>query len=43
VRIVLGMALFNGLFLISAILTKPDWGAVTAEPPRASSAYTAVA
>src|SRR5579859_4030670 len=27
-RIVLGMALFNGLFLVSAILTKPDWGAV---------------
>ncbi|MGO9955793.1 MAG: NRAMP family divalent metal transporter [Solirubrobacteraceae bacterium] len=27
-RIVLGMALFNGLFLASAILTKPHWGAV---------------
>ena len=27
-RIVLGMALFNGLFLVSAILTKPDLGAV---------------
>ncbi len=29
-RIVLGMALFNGLFLISAILAKPDLGAVGA-------------
>jgi Mn2+/Fe2+ NRAMP family transporter len=27
-RIVLGMALFNGLFLVSAILVRPDWGAV---------------
>jgi Mn2+/Fe2+ NRAMP family transporter len=27
-RIVLGMALFNGLFLISAILVKPHWGSV---------------
>jgi Mn2+/Fe2+ NRAMP family transporter len=25
-RIVLGLALFNGLFLLAAILTKPDWG-----------------
>jgi Mn2+/Fe2+ NRAMP family transporter len=29
-RIVLGLALFNGLFLVSAILVKPDWGAVGA-------------
>lgn len=27
-RIVLGMALFNGLFLIAAVLTKPHWGSV---------------
>jgi Mn2+/Fe2+ NRAMP family transporter len=27
-RIVLGMALFNGLFLLAAILVKPHWGAV---------------
>jgi Mn2+/Fe2+ NRAMP family transporter len=27
-RIVLGMALFNGLFLVSAILVKPHWGSV---------------
>ncbi len=27
-RIVLGLALFNGLFLLAAILTKPDWGNV---------------
>ena len=27
-RIVLGLALFNGLFLVSAILTQPHWGAV---------------
>ena len=27
-RIVLGMALFNGLFLLAAILTHPHWGAV---------------
>src|SRR5271168_1069608 len=27
-RIVLGMVLFNGLFLVSAILVRPDWGAV---------------
>lgn len=28
-RIVLGLALFNGLFLVAAILVKPDIGAVT--------------
>ena len=27
-RIVLGMALFNGLFLVAAVLTKPHWGSV---------------
>ena len=27
-RIVLGMAIFNGLFLVAAILVKPDWGSV---------------
>jgi Mn2+/Fe2+ NRAMP family transporter len=27
-RIVLGMAMFNGLFLIAAILSHPDWGGV---------------
>jgi Mn2+/Fe2+ NRAMP family transporter len=27
-RIVLGMALFNGLFLVAAIMTKPHWGSV---------------
>jgi Mn2+/Fe2+ NRAMP family transporter len=27
-RIVLGLALFNGLFLVAAILVKPHWGAV---------------
>jgi Mn2+/Fe2+ NRAMP family transporter len=27
-RIVLGMALFNGLFLIAAVLAKPHWGSV---------------
>jgi Mn2+/Fe2+ NRAMP family transporter len=27
-RIVLGLALFNGLFLVAAILVKPDWGSV---------------
>ena len=27
-RIVLGMAIFNGLFLLAAILTKPHWGSV---------------
>lgn len=27
-RIVLGMAIFNGLFLLAAILTGPDWGSV---------------
>ncbi len=27
-RIVLGMAIFNGLFLVAAIMTGPNWGAV---------------
>jgi Mn2+/Fe2+ NRAMP family transporter len=27
-RIVLGMAVFNGLFLVAALLVKPHWGAV---------------
>ena len=27
-RIVLGMAIFNGLFLVAAIMVKPHWGAV---------------
>jgi Mn2+/Fe2+ NRAMP family transporter len=27
-RIVLGLALFNGLFLVAAIMVGPDWGAV---------------
>jgi Mn2+/Fe2+ NRAMP family transporter len=27
-RIVLGLAIFNGLFLLAAIMTGPDWGAV---------------
>ena len=27
-RIVLGMAIFNGLFLVAAIMTGPDWGSV---------------
>jgi Mn2+/Fe2+ NRAMP family transporter len=27
-RIVLGMALFNGLFLVAAVMTKPHWGSV---------------
>jgi Mn2+/Fe2+ NRAMP family transporter len=27
-RVVLGMALFNGLFLVAAVLVKPDWGSV---------------
>jgi Mn2+/Fe2+ NRAMP family transporter len=27
-RIVLGMAVFNGLFLVAAVLTHPDWGSV---------------
>ena len=27
-RIVLGMAIFNGLFLVAAILSHPDWGKV---------------
>ena len=27
-RIVLGMAIFNGLFLLAAIMTGPDWGQV---------------
>jgi Mn2+/Fe2+ NRAMP family transporter len=27
-RIVLGMAIFNGLFLVAAILVKPHWGSV---------------
>jgi Mn2+/Fe2+ NRAMP family transporter len=27
-RIVLGMAVFNGLFLVAALMTKPHWGAV---------------
>ena len=27
-RIVLGLAIFNGLFLVAAIMTGPDWGAV---------------
>jgi Mn2+/Fe2+ NRAMP family transporter len=27
-RIVLGMALFNGLFIVAAIMVKPHWGAV---------------
>ncbi|HEV2998996.1 MAG TPA: divalent metal cation transporter [Solirubrobacteraceae bacterium] len=27
-RIVLGLAVFNGLFLLAAVLSKPDWGAV---------------
>lgn len=27
-RIVLGMAAFNGLFLVAAILSRPDWGRV---------------
>jgi len=27
-RIVLGMAVFNGLFLVAAVLTKPNWGTV---------------
>lgn len=27
-RIVLGMAIFNGLFLAAAVLTKPHWGSV---------------
>jgi Mn2+/Fe2+ NRAMP family transporter len=27
-RVVLGMAVFNGLFLLAAILVKPDWGSV---------------
>jgi Mn2+/Fe2+ NRAMP family transporter len=27
-RIVLGMALFNGLFLVAAVLTQPHWGSV---------------
>ena len=27
-RIVLGMAVFNGLFLVAAIMVKPHWGAV---------------
>jgi Mn2+/Fe2+ NRAMP family transporter len=27
-RIVLGMAIFNGLFLVAAIMTRPNWGAV---------------
>jgi Mn2+/Fe2+ NRAMP family transporter len=41
-RVVLGMAVFNGLFLVAAVLARPDWGAVghafyTASPlPRGS-------
>jgi len=36
-RIVLGMAVFNGLFLVAAVLTRPHWGtvghaAITASP-----------
>jgi Mn2+/Fe2+ NRAMP family transporter len=27
-RIVLGMAIFNGLFLVAAVMVKPHWGAV---------------
>src|SRR5271165_4959445 len=27
-RIVLGLAIFNGLFLVAAVMTGPDWGAV---------------
>lgn len=27
-RIVLGMAIFNGLFLLAAVMTSPNWGAV---------------
>jgi Mn2+/Fe2+ NRAMP family transporter len=27
-RIVLGMAIFNGLFLVAAVMTGPDWGSV---------------
>jgi Mn2+/Fe2+ NRAMP family transporter len=27
-RIVLGLAIFNGLFLVAAILVRPDWGSV---------------
>ena len=27
-RIVLGMAIFNGLFLVAALVVKPDWGSV---------------
>jgi Mn2+/Fe2+ NRAMP family transporter len=27
-RIVLGLAIFNGLFLVAAIMTGPDWGSV---------------
>lgn len=27
-RIVLGLAVFNGLFLVAAIMVKPDWGSV---------------
>src|SRR6202011_1439476 len=27
-RVVLGMAVFNGLFLVAAILARPNWGSV---------------
>jgi Mn2+/Fe2+ NRAMP family transporter len=40
-RIVLGMALFNGLFLVAAILASPHFGAATSAPlvPRASGGW----